>query len=53
MINEKVFEEMALMVTRQTELSLEEAKNKLKEKVNSCKLLPPKDLRRAGRRKSP
>lgn len=31
MINEKVFEEMALMVTRQTELSLEEAKNKLKE----------------------
>ena len=32
MINEKVFEEMALMVTRQTELSLEEAKNKLKEK---------------------
>ena len=31
MINEKVFEEMALMVTRQTELSLEEAKDKLKE----------------------
>lgn len=31
MINEKVFEEMALMVRRQTELSLEEAKNKLKE----------------------
>lgn len=31
MVNEKVFEEMALMVTRQTNLSLEEAKDKLKE----------------------
>lgn len=31
MINEKLFEEMALMVTRQTELSLEEAKEKLKD----------------------
>lgn len=31
MIDEKVFEEMALMVTRQTNLSLDEAKQKLKE----------------------
>lgn len=31
MINEKVLEEMALMVMRQTELSLDEAKNRLKE----------------------
>ena len=31
MINEKVLEEMALMITRQTELSSEEAKDKLKE----------------------
>jgi len=31
MVNEKVFEEMALMVMRQTELSLEEAKDKLKD----------------------
>lgn len=34
MINEKVFEEMALMVTRQTDLSLKEAKDKLKENNN-------------------
>ena len=31
MIDEKVFEEMALMVTRQTELTIDEAKEKLKE----------------------
>ena len=31
MVNEKVFNEMALMVTRQTELSIDEAKDKLKE----------------------
>ena len=31
MINEKVLEEMALMITRQTELTLEEAKDNLKD----------------------
>jgi len=31
MIDEKVFEELALMVTRQTDLTLDEAKEKLKE----------------------
>ena len=31
MKNEKLFEEMALMVTRQTDLTLDEAKKKLKE----------------------
>jgi ADP-dependent phosphofructokinase/glucokinase len=31
MIDDKVFEEMALMVTRQTELTIDKAKEKLKE----------------------